>query len=246
MIKNNIYTFQCENNTSSNLKTKIILNKTEFLDIRVPYSWYNINTFNNTFTLTDSSDNDYVITLIQGQYLTGTLISAQIQTQMNACASTDVYAVSYDTMTCKYTISETDGPDDFEITWNDNYILRNMLGFSVNLSAAATYTSTGIASSRFCEEIFIKIEEFQYQSKNKCKSLLTQINENYYNYHGYVSNVNFGNHVEIKFNYTGYIPDINDIQRGERINHLTISVYNEYGLLIPLNHKKILIRFKNL
>ena len=247
MIKNNVYTLQLVNNTLTTLKTRLLTSYLEFFDIRVPYSWYNINEWNNAFVLTDSGANNFNITLTNGQYSTGTLFAAEVQTQLLAAGSlVDVYTCTYSTVTKLITISETSGPNNFGITWAANGLLRDQLGYTIDLTAAASYVAPNIFNTRFAEEIFVKIDQFNLQMPGKVQSLGVPINDRWYNFHGFVTSYSFGEHIEITFDHDEYIPDKINLDRKERIDNLTLSVYDSRGLLLPMNGQKILIRFKNL
>ena len=86
------------------------------LEVQIPFSFYTINSSNNTFTLTDTTPlTNAVITIPVGNYNTTTLIST-LTTQLNAAGSGGVYSVTYSGTTGLFTFVKT-GAASFTFTF---------------------------------------------------------------------------------------------------------------------------------
>lgn len=93
---------------------------------------------NNKIYIADGSN--FTATLTVGNYLSGTLMAAQIQTQLNAVST--LWTCTYSTTTFKFTIGRSSGTATLRLTQTTN-AAWSMLGY---LGAADTATSTGLAA----------------------------------------------------------------------------------------------------
>ena len=122
------------------------------LEVQIPFSFYTINSSNNTFTLTDTTPlTNVVITIPVGNYNTTTLIST-LTTQLNAAGSAGVYSVTYSGTTGLFTFVKT-GAASFTFTFGGVGDLgatnpRFNMGFAAgaNATASNTLTSPNVAN----------------------------------------------------------------------------------------------------
>ncbi len=104
---------------------------------------------NDIIDWTDSTSVVRTATLTAGDY-TGTTLAAELQTQYNSTASSDVYAVAYSATTGKFTIQETGGPSNFILKWSSGSAdcgrLATTIGFDngADDNGASTYTSDNV------------------------------------------------------------------------------------------------------
>lgn len=118
----------------------------------IPKSQYLINSSNNKLNFIDSNLVEYEIQIPIGNYTINEL-TTQIQTSMNATASTDVYTVTEDTKTNKITISTTGifqllfngGTEIYNDTTRSIYkenSIGKLIGFTnTDTNGSNTYTS---------------------------------------------------------------------------------------------------------
>ena len=165
----------------------------------VPKSQYLINSSNNILNFIDSNTNEYEIQIPIGNYTINEL-TTQIQTSMNATASSDVYTVSSDSKTNKITISTV---GNFQLLFNggiENYndTTRNIykensigkiIGFSmIDLSGSNTYTSQNQYNLNGPTYILLHINELNNLDgiKNSIKNAFAKIpldtNQNEYKF----------------------------------------------------------------
>lgn len=104
--------------------------------ITLPLSYYNVNSSTNTLFI--GAPINSAITLIPGQYTTGTQISASIQTELQILDAS--FVCTFNSLTQRITISRV---GNFEIDL-DQSTLNTILGFenTGTLSANITYTGT--------------------------------------------------------------------------------------------------------
>lgn len=120
----------------------LIFKMVKLLHFQVPNTLYNITSTNNKLTFNDGT-NPYTVTIPVGNYNIVDLIG-ELETLMNATASSHVFDITYDEKTYKVTIEETSGPSNFSLLFStgDDQMFKE-LGFAqIDLSAAATYTSS--------------------------------------------------------------------------------------------------------
>jgi hypothetical protein len=123
----------------------------KILEVQIPFSFYTINSSNNTFTLTDTTPlTNVVITIPAGNYNTTTLIST-LTTQLNAAGSAGVYSITYSATTGLFTFVKT-GAATFTFTFGTSTDLgstnpRFNLGFNAgaNTTASNTLTAPNVA-----------------------------------------------------------------------------------------------------
>ena len=112
----------------------------KILEVQIPFSYYVIDTKNNTFTLTESAGGGaQTVTLTPGNYTTTTM-AVELKTRLEA-ASTNVYTytVAINSSTGKYTVSNSSGVGTFTLTFGT--VTRNadpslILGFNAGANAS--------------------------------------------------------------------------------------------------------------
>ena len=140
-------------NSEVSLQKNLYYNSVKIKSILMPISWYNINSYNNTFTI-----NSTVVTLVKSQYDVNELC-AHLSTISTAIGA-NTFEFNYSSTTGKITILES-GTTNFALTWDSNNVLRNMLGFTENKTGSYTYTGANIVNMRYTESIYIKFDNFQ-------------------------------------------------------------------------------------
>ena len=147
-----------KNGTYNELQRRIRFNEIEIKDVAIPFSFYNINSTNNTFIFNDGVNR--LITLNVGQYDYSTLIS-ELQNKMNASASLLTFTWTYNIQTRKYTINETSGPTNFILNFT-NSMISVVLGFNkIQYTASSSYVSPNVANFRPWNYIGIHIHDFK-------------------------------------------------------------------------------------
>jgi hypothetical protein len=86
---------------------------------------YNVNSDNNTFTITENNAVFYSISIPIGNY-NDTTLSAELKTQLDNSSATGVFTVSVSSTTGKITITSTVG-FNIVFTTDDN---KRLLGFN--------------------------------------------------------------------------------------------------------------------
>jgi hypothetical protein len=121
----------------------------------IPYTWYNILSSNNAFTLIEPNNGGFTapLTITPGNY-DGDQLASAVQTALNAAGGVNTYTVNYSSATLKFTISAT-GNFQLQFTSPDNIATR--LGFvsGTTTSSATSVTSPNIAQILSDTEIFI-------------------------------------------------------------------------------------------
>lgn len=113
--------------------------------------WNIVAGFNDKFDITEGTTGDAIATITAGNYLTGTLLAAELQTQINVAATDNSYTVTYDTATFKFTIARSTGSATISLEWSTGASSpANVgidLGFVVSAddTGATTYTSDTVA-----------------------------------------------------------------------------------------------------
>jgi len=79
------------------------------LEVQIPFSYYVINSLNNTFTLTESTGPSTTVTLPEGNYNSVTLIAALGAALTTASSNTYTYTVTYLPASGKMTITSNAG-----------------------------------------------------------------------------------------------------------------------------------------
>ena len=131
---------------------------------------YNIDASNNVITFNEGGG-DLTATITPGAYSTsvGTvLLQAAIKTALDA-AGGQVYTVTYDDNAYKLTISAA---GNFQISWGENSILANMLGFSAADTALSTSVVSDLVLDLAIDDLFLNIEELSMSGRNNATNNL--------------------------------------------------------------------------
>jgi len=124
----------------------------KIVEVQIPFTWYTVNTNNNTFLFNDSFRSNFIITIPVGNY-TGsslaTLVAALITTASNNAGSTFTYNGTINATTGKITF--TDGTTSTVNSWNMTFGVpldngstspRLLLGFNAGV-VLSTVSGTG-------------------------------------------------------------------------------------------------------
>lgn len=113
--------------------------------------WNIVAGFNDELDFTEGVTGDATATLTPGNYATGTLLAAEIQTQLNAAATDNTYTVTYSTTTFKFTFTRATGAATFGIEWSTGSNATSSCGLDLGFAVAAddtgatTYTSDEVS-----------------------------------------------------------------------------------------------------
>lgn len=92
----------------------------KIIEVQIPYSWYSINSKNNTFQLTVTGHAAVTVTITPGNYTSATL-AAELKTRMDAVApGGHIFTVTYASATQKFTFTIS-GAGTFTVTFG-NYV----------------------------------------------------------------------------------------------------------------------------
>lgn len=117
----------------------------------IPYTWSNVTTSNNKFSLTDGGGT-FAIVIPPGNY-TGTTLATAVNAAITAAGPLETYTVTYSTTTLKFTVSAT---GNFQLNFTGADSAGNLLGFgNVITPLGAAVTSTNVASILPDYEMFI-------------------------------------------------------------------------------------------
>jgi len=146
------------------------------MELQVPFSYYIINTTNNTFTFTESAGGTTTITVPVGNY-SALSISTTLTSLLTAASVTNgnsfVYTTSYDSSAAKLLITRTAGSGTFTLTFGatDDLGITNprlWLGFNAgantstlgNLQAPNTIDITGPIFLYLNSSVFGRLVDF--------------------------------------------------------------------------------------
>lgn len=114
---------------------------------RSKFGWNIKIGFNDRLDFTEGTTGDASASIVIGNYVTGPLMAAQIQTAMNAAATDNTYAVSYSATTFKFTIARDTGAATFGLEHatgaNTTRSIAKDLGFDVSADDTGATTYTG-------------------------------------------------------------------------------------------------------
>lgn len=122
----------------------------------VPYSWYNVDSTNNNFYLTEIPSPSQLVTILPGNY-TGTTLALALQSALNlASPNLKTYTVSYDSTTLKFTI--TVNVPTFSLSFNVANNMHAILGFPNNYVTpdVASVTSNELSVINPIKEVMIR------------------------------------------------------------------------------------------
>ena len=113
----------------------------KLINATIPFTWNNITSDNNTFSITEDGTGTDSFVIPDGNY-TGTQLAETIQELLNnSVILTQTYTVSFNSQTLKYTFTTT--PSGAQITFAATNSAALLLGFN------ADSTSPGTASTSF-------------------------------------------------------------------------------------------------
>ena len=128
----------------------------------IPFSFYAVNTYTHSFTLTDDSaventDVDYTVTIADGNYTASEYVTA-VLAAMNASGTSWTYTMTYDTKTGKFTFGGA--TRDFSITVNSqgNHKLLGFAASSTNTSSSQVLVSSYPADMTGPSYIDVKLD----------------------------------------------------------------------------------------
>jgi len=162
-VKRSKMIFSFKSNITNDYKRKIFFKKMRILEAIIPFSFYNINSTNNTFIFNDGVA-DRTVTLTPGQYDYITF-PTEIQTKMNTFGIL-TFTVVYNPNTKNLTITETSGPTNFDLKFVSTDEICDFIGFlRQTYTGVSTYTAPYITNFRPYNYIGMKLDNFQ-PSKN--------------------------------------------------------------------------------
>jgi hypothetical protein len=125
--------------------------RVKLIKASIPYTWNNITSFNNTFSVLDPAP--HVVTIPDGHY-NGVDLAPVLQSAINASGVSQTYTVIFNTNTLKYTISSV---GDFSLDFTDSNSAATQLGFNTDIVTlpAISVTSTDVAQLIPDYEVFI-------------------------------------------------------------------------------------------
>lgn len=111
--------------------------KVKLLSARIPFTWDNITSINNTCILIVGTTNT-TIQIATGRY-TGLTLATAFQNALNAVNSSNTYTVSYNTTTFQFTISSN-------VAFQLNFNVANSIGYALGFGNIITASGTHITS----------------------------------------------------------------------------------------------------
>jgi hypothetical protein len=109
--------------------------------------WTIVAGYNDKLDFTEGTTGDATATITAGNYATGALMAAEIETQMDAAATDNTYSVTYNASTNKFVIARDTGSDTIGLEWstgsNTSTSIGVDLGFDVSAddTGATSYTA---------------------------------------------------------------------------------------------------------
>jgi len=132
----------------------IIMDGIGLLSVIMPNTFYNINDFNNTISITEGS-NTVSIVLSNGVYNIASLLSTLATALTNNLTLTGTFTCTLDTITQKVVISSTVA---FIINMDTlGYGLATSLGFTSTQSSATTQTANNLYDISGTREVYIQV-----------------------------------------------------------------------------------------
>jgi hypothetical protein len=126
--------------------------RVKLIKAAIPFTWDNITSNNNKFTIIDSMGS-YPVTIPIGNY-SGSSLAPVILAAIVAAGPADTYTVTYDSATLKYTIAAT---GDFQLDFTVVNSAGNLLGFGnvITPGGIGSVTSTNVAGILPDYEMFV-------------------------------------------------------------------------------------------
>lgn len=114
---------------------------------RSKLGWNIVAGFNDRLNFTEGTTGDATASITAGNYATGALLAAEIQTQMNTAATDNSYTVTYSATTFKFTIARDTGTDTIGLEWdtgpNTDRSIGGDIGFDISADDTGATTYTG-------------------------------------------------------------------------------------------------------
>jgi hypothetical protein len=119
----------------------------------IPYTWYNIISSNNTFTLYEVPSGNFPLTIAPGNY-GGAELATAVQTALNTSGGLNTYTVTFNCQAMTFTITST---GVFTLGFNSTGSIAVRLGFAPGTiqPTGTSLTSTQTARLLADTEIFI-------------------------------------------------------------------------------------------
>lgn len=119
----------------------------------IPYTWYNVTTSNNAFTLVEGGTS-YPVTIPVGNY-DGAGLATALTTALNASGGANTYTVTYSTVTSKLTFAAA--PGTFRLNFNVANSIALLVGFPAGTLTAivSSITAPNVVALTPDYEIFI-------------------------------------------------------------------------------------------
>lgn len=102
------------------------------LEAQIPFTYYTVDTTNNSFTLLENNLVPHTVTLNVGNYQTPSMIT-ELSRALNAAGGAGSYAVSYNPTTLKFTVTNNGSGNPFILRFSDTSGATNprlLLGFN--------------------------------------------------------------------------------------------------------------------
>lgn len=118
---------------------------------RSKLGWNIILNFNDRLDFTEGVTGDTSAEITPGNYATGADLATEIQTQMNAAATDNTYAVTYDSTTKKFTIARDTGAATIGLEWSTGSNTARSIGADLGFDVSADDTgATSYTADNTC------------------------------------------------------------------------------------------------
>jgi hypothetical protein len=107
---------------------------------RSKLGWNIVVGFNDRLDFTEGVTGDASAAITPGNYATGDLLAAEIQTQLNAAATDNTYAVTYSVSTFKFTIARDTGAATIGLEWSTGTNTTRSIGADLGYDVSADDT----------------------------------------------------------------------------------------------------------
>ncbi len=116
---------------------------------RSKLGWNVSLSFNDRLDFTEGSAGAAVAQLTVGNYATGDLFAAEIQTAINAAATDNTYLVTFDSATGKFTIARDTGSDTIDLDFSSGPTVARSAHLDLGYTGTDKTGSTSYESENF-------------------------------------------------------------------------------------------------
>lgn len=202
--------------------------------VDIPFTFYNITTLNNSFTVVKQSGSTLNLVLTAGHYSSINDVISAINTLLSATYGSGAVVFSIDPITKKTHINCT---SNYSFTFTSTNSIAKILGFRSDLSFGSSFVSDSIALLHCPRHLYLTINEWSGQNINNFSVPTSKglLNKNIIARITVPTGLSFGSIINASHSGGLLVSEVRHYAEKNNILRMEMTLIDENGVKIDLN-----------